>query len=67
MFLYLCSLIDADSVVQSQTVRQLHLTAPLQTSELEECGHWQQLQKTGTTRLILVFEQEILKYLASEI
>lgn len=41
---YLGGLVDVDSVVQSQTLRQLHATAPLQTLELEENGHWQQLQ-----------------------
>lgn len=46
---YLGDLIDVDNVVQSQTLRQLHVAAPLQTSELEESGHGQQLQNNKET------------------
>lgn len=42
---YLGGLVDVDGGVQRQTLRQLRLAAPLQTSELEERGHRQQLHK----------------------
>lgn len=46
---YLGGLVDVDSVVQSQTLKQLHVTAPLQTSKLEENGDRQQLQNKKET------------------
>lgn len=46
---YRGGVVDADGVLQSQTLRQLHVTEPLQTSELEERGHGPQLANQQTT------------------
>ena len=46
---YLSGLVEAHSVVQSQTLRQRHLAASLQTSDLEKGGHWQKLQSNHKT------------------
>lgn len=45
---YLGGLVDADGVLQGQTVRQRHLAASLQTSELEVGGRRQQLHKPAS-------------------